>query len=83
MAALPESLGNLTALTELDLRHNRLTALPESLGNLTALTELDLRRNQLAALPECLGDPTTSWPLYRNRWETSPPSPNSTCATTG
>ena len=48
---MPESLGNLTALTELDLSGNQLTAVPESLGNLTALTELDLSGNQLTALP--------------------------------
>ncbi|MGJ6964883.1 hypothetical protein ACSDR0_23515 [Streptosporangium sp. G11] len=39
MTVLPESLGNLTALTKLDLRRNQLTALPESLRNLTDLTE--------------------------------------------
>ena len=34
---LPESIGNLTALTELDLGGCQLTVLPESIGNLTAL----------------------------------------------
>lgn len=47
---LPESLGNLTALSALDLAGNQLTALPEWLGNLTALTTLDLTGNQLTAL---------------------------------
>ena len=37
LTALPESLGQLTALQMLNLSGNRLTALPESLGQLTAL----------------------------------------------
>jgi Leucine-rich repeat (LRR) protein len=37
---LPESLGNLTALTELFVGGNQLTVLPQWLGNLTALTRL-------------------------------------------
>ena len=39
---MPESLGNLTALTELNLSGNQLASVPESLGNLTALTTLNL-----------------------------------------
>ena len=34
-------LGNLTALTQLDLAGNQLSALPDALGNLTALTQLE------------------------------------------
>ena len=44
---MPESLGNLTALTTLYLGGNQLASVPESLGNLTALTTLDLDGNQL------------------------------------
>ena len=55
---MPESLGNLTALTELYLGGNRLASVPESLGNLTALTELYLNGNQLASVPESLGNLT-------------------------
>ena len=58
LASLPEWLGSLTALTELDLGGNQLTALPETLGNLTALTTLRLGGNQLTALPETLGSLT-------------------------
>jgi hypothetical protein len=54
---LPESLGNLTALTELYLTNNRLTVLPESLGTVTALARLDLAGNQIAVVPEWLRDP--------------------------
>jgi internalin A len=55
---VPESLGNLTALTTLDLGRNQLSSVPESLGNLTALTTLDLGRNQLSSVPESLGNLT-------------------------
>jgi Leucine-rich repeat (LRR) protein len=45
LTGLPESLGQLAALTTLDLSWCRaLTGLPESLGQLAALTTLDLQR---------------------------------------
>ena len=54
---LPESLGQLTALTTLDLSGCRnLHSLPESLGQLTALATLTGRGNgALTRLPESLG----------------------------
>lgn len=52
LTSLPESIGNLTNLTELRLRANQLTSLPESIGNLTNLTYLDLDNNQLISLIE-------------------------------
>ena len=68
---MPESLGNLTQLTELDLSFNRLSgAIPEALGNLTQLTYLALRENELSgAMPEALGNFTqlTHLALSRNR----------------
>ena len=39
---MPDSLGNLTALTFCNLGGNRLASVPEWLGSLTALTELYL-----------------------------------------
>jgi leucine-rich repeat protein SHOC2 len=54
LIALPESLGNLLNLTDLDLRNNRLTSLPESLGQLQKLRYLDLRANALWMLPTSL-----------------------------
>jgi Leucine-rich repeat (LRR) protein len=43
LTGLPESLGQLAALTTLNLSRCRaLTGLPESLGQLAALTTLDL-----------------------------------------
>ena len=54
LAALPESLGQLQALTELSLNYcSSLAALPESLGQLRALTKLYLNGcSFLTALPE-------------------------------
>jgi len=56
LVSVPDWLGNLTDLTELDLSFNELTLVPDWLGNLTALTELNLRDNQLASVPESLGN---------------------------
>jgi hypothetical protein len=55
LTGLPESLGQLAALTTLDLSWCRaLTGLPESLGQLAALTTLDLsdcdRADEIAAV---------------------------------
>ena len=45
---MPESLGGLTALTELNLSDTRLTALPGWLGNLPGLQTLNLDGTELA-----------------------------------
>jgi len=55
LSSIPEQIGELTALTILDLSVNQLTALPESIGGLTALTNLYLSGNRLTALPESIG----------------------------
>jgi GTPase SAR1 family protein len=47
LTSVPRWLGNLTALTSLDLSGNQLTSVPDSFGNLTALTSLDLSGNPL------------------------------------
>eukprot|EP01051_Picozoa_sp_SAG22_P009381 SAG22_NODE_779_length_7272_cov_146.237418_3_plen_176_part_00 len=53
-------LGNLTALTSLDLFRTHLSGtIPDSLGNLTALTTLDLSSTKLSGtLPPSLGNLT-------------------------
>jgi hypothetical protein len=43
--SLPESLGNLTALTRLFLENNQLSSLPESLGKLDRVYPFDLNDN--------------------------------------
>ncbi|KAJ0537933.1 putative non-specific serine/threonine protein kinase [Helianthus annuus] len=55
--SIPESLGRLTGLTDLDLQSNLLTGpIPESLGRLTGLTHLNLQSNLLTGpIPESLG----------------------------
>ena len=42
---LPDSIGQLTGLTQLDLSENELTSLPDSIGNLTGLQWLYLSNN--------------------------------------
>jgi len=55
---LPAEIGNLTALTWLNLSSNKLTSLPSEIGNLSALTWLNLYYNQLTSLPPEIGDLT-------------------------
>ena len=52
---LPESIGEMTWLTDLDIRYNALTSLPESIGNLTQLPKLELHDNKLTTLPASIG----------------------------
>ena len=56
LMSLPESIGNLPDLIELDLHGNYLTSLPKSIGNLSSLTKLNLSNNQLISLPETIGN---------------------------
>ena len=58
LTAVPDSLGQLTALTELDLSANQLTTVPDSIGRLTALTKLSLSANRLTAVPDWIGQLT-------------------------
>jgi internalin A len=76
LGSVPEWLGNLTALTTLNLNGNHLGSVPEWLGNLTALTSLDLSRNRLGSVPEWLGNLTalTSLDLGGNRLASVPES---------
>ena len=41
IVALPDAIGDLKELTDLNVGWNQLTALPDTLGALTGLTELD------------------------------------------
>jgi len=69
--SIPTELGNLTALTFIDLSGNQLSgAIPTELGNLTALNNLVLSRNNLTgSIPAELGNLTAlrSLRLGRNQ----------------
>ena len=75
LTTVPSQIGNLTALTLLDLGGNKLTALPPEIGNLTALTLLDLGGNKLTALPPEIGNLTglTELRLPDNELSSLPP----------
>ena len=66
LTELPESLGELTALTHLFLNDNQLTTFPAEIGQLTALTALALAGNQLTTLPAELGQLTALTVLFLN-----------------
>ncbi len=52
LSALPPEIGQLTALTYLDVARNQLSALPPEIGQLTNLERLDLRENPKLGLPD-------------------------------
>ncbi|MBO7392596.1 MAG: leucine-rich repeat domain-containing protein [Abditibacteriota bacterium] len=57
---VPEEIGDLTALTTLNLSDNEITSLPDVFGAFTSLTSVDVSMNRLSALPATL---TTLLPL--------------------
>ncbi|XP_078088347.1 leucine-rich repeat and calponin homology domain-containing protein 1 isoform X2 [Mustelus asterias] len=56
LVSLPEDIGQLKFLMELDVSCNEITALPQQMGQLQSLRELNIRRNYLQILPEELAD---------------------------
>jgi GTPase SAR1 family protein len=52
LTELPESIGQLTKLTNLNLSINQLIALPDSLGQLTKLQSLELAGNKFTSVPD-------------------------------
>jgi len=51
-SSLPDFIGELSALKNLDLYYSSLRSFPESFRNLSNLEELNLRENKLESLPE-------------------------------
>ncbi len=51
---VPENIGDLVTLIELDLSSNELDSIPESIGDLIQLSILNLNNNQLTSLPESI-----------------------------
>ncbi|XP_061050270.1 DISP complex protein LRCH3 isoform X4 [Eubalaena glacialis] len=52
LVSLPEEIGHLRHLTELDVSCNEIQTIPSQIGNLEALRDLNVRRNHLVRLPE-------------------------------
>ncbi|XP_041017353.1 probable leucine-rich repeat receptor-like protein kinase At1g35710 [Juglans microcarpa x Juglans regia] len=76
--SIPEELGNLRKLVELDLRENNFTGpIPSSLSLLTSLTLLVLSENQLnGSIPEELGNLSSLFKLYLDGNKLSGPIPS-------
>ena len=51
---VPDNIGDLVTLIELDLSSNELDSIPESIGDLIQLSILNLNNNQLTSLPESI-----------------------------
>ncbi|XP_068921089.1 DISP complex protein LRCH3 isoform X2 [Petaurus breviceps papuanus] len=56
LVSLPEEIGQLRNLTELDVSCNEIQTLPPQVGNLESLRDLNIRRNHLVRLPEELAE---------------------------
>uniref|UniRef100_A0A7N6C352 Calponin-homology (CH) domain-containing protein n=1 Tax=Anabas testudineus TaxID=64144 RepID=A0A7N6C352_ANATE len=73
LVSLPETIGQLHGLMELDISCNEITALPRHIGRLKALRELNVRRNLLCVLPEDLADlPLVKFDFSCNKVSTIP-----------
>lgn len=75
LRAVPPEIGQLKALTFLELVGNRLTALPPEIGQLAALAELRLGGNKLTTLPAEIGQlkALRELSLTRNQLTALPP----------
>ncbi|XP_025060881.1 leucine-rich repeat and calponin homology domain-containing protein 2 isoform X2 [Alligator sinensis] len=56
LVSIPEEIGKLRDLMELDVSCNEIQVLPQQIGKLQSLRELNIRRNNLHMLPDELGD---------------------------
>ncbi|XP_062312444.1 leucine-rich repeat and calponin homology domain-containing protein 1 isoform X2 [Osmerus eperlanus] len=75
LVCLPEAVGQLRSLMELDVSCNEITALPRHLGRLKSLRELNVRRNLLCVLPEDLAElPLVKFDFSCNKVSTIPVS---------
>ncbi|TRY59210.1 hypothetical protein DNTS_014608 [Danionella cerebrum] len=71
--ALPETIGQLNNLMELDVSCNEITALPHQVVQLKSLRELNVHRNLLCVLPEDLADlPLVKFDFSCNKVSTIP-----------
>jgi Leucine-rich repeat (LRR) protein len=74
LISLPETMGNLKFLKELDVSYNKLKELPESMGSLQSLQTLSCFQNQLERIPASLSEckQLKSIDLGRNRLKEIP-----------
>ncbi|CAH2224063.1 leucine-rich repeat and calponin homology domain-containing 1 [Pelobates cultripes] len=56
LGSLPEEIGQLQQLMELDISCNEITSLPQQIGLLKSLRDLNVRRNYLKVLPQEIVD---------------------------
>uniref|UniRef100_A0A8B9FP19 Leucine rich repeats and calponin homology domain containing 3 n=1 Tax=Amazona collaria TaxID=241587 RepID=A0A8B9FP19_9PSIT len=56
LVSIPEEIGQLRQLTELDVSCNEIQTIPPQIGNLESLRDLNVRRNNLVLLPEELAE---------------------------
>ncbi|XP_025949246.2 DISP complex protein LRCH3 isoform X2 [Dromaius novaehollandiae] len=56
LVSIPEEIGQLRQLTELDVSCNEIQTIPPQIGNLESLRDLNVRRNHLVHLPEELAE---------------------------
>ncbi|XP_032838236.2 DISP complex protein LRCH3 isoform X7 [Tyto alba] len=56
LVSIPEEIGQLRQLTELDVSSNEIQTIPPQIGNLESLRDLNVRRNNLVRLPEELAE---------------------------
>ncbi|XP_066203070.1 DISP complex protein LRCH3 isoform X9 [Saccopteryx leptura] len=56
LVSLPEEIGHLRHLTELDVSCNEIQTIPSQIGHLEALRDFNVRRNHLVRLPEELAE---------------------------
>jgi internalin A len=75
LTTLPPEIGQLSALTVLDLSNNQLTTLPQEIGRLSALKDLILWNNQISRLPAQIGQLSalTALDLWQNQLSSLPP----------
>ena len=76
LTEIPDNIGNLRNLQELNLNGNSLDQLPETIGNLENLLALYLGNNYLESLPETIGNLKNleTLELYYNHLDTLPES---------
>ncbi|XP_032924118.1 DISP complex protein LRCH3 isoform X13 [Catharus ustulatus] len=56
LVSIPEEIGRLKQLTELDVSCNEIQTIPPQIGSLESLRDLNVRRNNLVRLPEELAE---------------------------